>query len=124
MHKVVTLPCIGVDTCDYVNHNRDIHEVTLPNDSTIMKHINSVSYVDQDMDPRYKRPSLTDDNCSGRSVHTIADCRPGVAEVLSLEMTHGMTQIGGPHLTHTMVNSECGEVDAAHEIVKYIVVAA
>ena len=114
--KIVTLPCIGGDTHDYVNHNRDIHEVTLPNDGTIPKHINSVSYVDQDMDPRYNGPSLTDDNYSDRSAQTITDFRPGVAEVLSLEMTHGMTQIGVPHLTHTMINSVCDEVDAeAHK---------
>ena len=120
----VTLPCIGGNTRDYVNHNRETHEVALPNDGTISKHINSVSYVDQNMDPRYNGPSLTDDNYSGRSAHTIADFRRGVAEVFSLEMTHGMTQIGDPHLAHTMINSEC-DVDAeAHKIVKYIVVTA
>ena len=69
------------------------------------------------MDPRCNGPSLTDDNYSGRSEHTITDFRPGVAEVLSSEMTHGMTQIGFPHLTHTTVNSVCDEVDAeAHKI--------
>ena len=88
----------------------------LPSDGTIPKHINSVLYVDQDMDPRYKGPSLTDNNYSGRSVHTITDFRPGVAEVLSSEITHGMTQIRVPHLTHTTVNSVCNEVDAeAHK---------
>ena len=85
---IVTLSCIGGDTRDYVNHNRDIHEVTLPNDGTIPKHINSVSSVDQDMDPRYNGTNLTDDNYSGRSVHIIADFRLGVAEVLVLETTH------------------------------------
>ena len=96
--KIVTLPCIGGDTHDYVNHNRDIHEVTLPNDGTILKHINSVPYVNQDMDPRYNGPSLTDDNYSDRSAQTITDFRPGVAEVLSLEMTHGIDPDRGSSL--------------------------
>ena len=65
---VVTLLCIGSDTHDVVYPNDgDDHEVTLPNDGTIPKHIQSVSYVDQDMDPKYSGPSITDDNYSGKN---------------------------------------------------------
>ena len=43
---------------------------------------------------------------------------PGVAEVLSLEMTHGNYQTGVPHFTHAWNNSVCGGVDAeAHKII-------
>ena len=115
--KVVTLPCIGSDTHDVVYPNDgDNHEVTLPNDGTIPKHIQSVSYVDQDMDPKYSGPSITDDNYSGRNVHTTTDIEPGAAEVLPSEMTHGMSQIGVPHSIHATFKSVCEGVDAdAHK---------
>ena len=73
-------------------------------------------------------PSFTDDNTSGRNVHTTTDLGQRVAEVLSFELTHGMTEVGVPHFTHATINSVCDGVDAvAHKIllvVKYIVVAA
>ena len=45
-------------------------------------------------------------------MHTATDLGPRVAEVLSSEMTHGMTQVGVPHFTHATINSVCNGVDA------------
>ena len=68
---------VGSDTHDGVYpYDGDDYEVTLPNDGTIPKHIQSVSYVDQDMDPKYSGPSITDDNYSDRNVHTTTDFEP------------------------------------------------
>ncbi|MEW8546534.1 MAG: reverse transcriptase domain-containing protein [Candidatus Thiodiazotropha sp.] len=117
--KEVTLPCIGSDTHDVVcpKEGND-HDVTLPSDGTIQKHMPGVSYFDQDKDPESSGPNIIDDNHSGRNVHTITDLEPGVAEVLSSEMSHGMSQIGVPHFTHAMLNAVCDGVDAeAHKII-------
>ena len=109
--NVVTLPCIGGDT-HVIYPDGGGNGVTLPNDGTIPKHVDSVSYIDQDRDPWYNGPSFTDDNSSGRNVHTATDLGPRVAEVFSSESTHGMTQVGVPHFTHATINSVCDGVDA------------
>ena len=109
--NVVTLPCIGGDTHD-IYPDGGGNGVTLPNDGTIPKHVDCVLYIDQDRDPWYNGPSFTDDNSSGRNVHTATDLGPRVAEVFSLELTHGMTQVGVPHFTHATINSVCDGVDA------------
>ena len=55
---VVTLPCIWGDTHDVVYPKGDDHEVTLHNDGTIAKHVDSVKYFDQDSDPWYNGPKF------------------------------------------------------------------
>ena len=86
----------------------------------VMKHVEGVSYVDQDKDPEYNGRYITDDDFSGRSVHTTTCLEPGVAEVLSTEMSHGMSQIGVPHFTHAVRNAVCDGVDA--ELTKFLIV--
>ena len=90
----------------------------MPCDGTIQKRVEGVSDVGQDKDPEYNGPYITDDDFSGRSVHTTTCLEPGVAEVLSSEMSHGMSQIGVPHFTHAMRNAVCDGVDTeAHKII-------
>ena len=102
----VTLPCL-----------RSVSEDTLPSDGTVQEHIHSVSYDCQDKDPEHVGPIITDDNFSGRRALTTTCLGPRVAEVLSSEMTHGMSQDGVPHFMHATLKSACTGVDAnTHEI--------
>lgn len=89
-------------------------KVTL-NDISDQEHTQSaLFYENQDKNPEFIGPFNTDDIFSGRSVHTTTCLEPGVASVLSKEMTLGMTQIGVPHSSQTKV---CAGVDAeAHKI--------
>ena len=116
--KMVSLPCIGSDHHDVVCPNDgDNHGVTLPNDGTILKHKQGVYSDNQDKDPELIGPSITDDSFRGSDAHTTICLGPGVAEVLSSEMSHGMSQIGVPHLMHAKHYSVCNGVDAeAHKI--------
>ena len=110
--REVTLPYIGGGNGVVTPNDGGGHCFTLPCDCTIQKHVEGVSYVDQDKDPEYNGPLITDDDFSGRSVHTTTCLEPGVAEVLSTEMSHGMSQIGVPHFTHAVRNAVCDGVDA------------
>ena len=114
---MVSLPCIGSDHHDVVCPNDgDNHGVTLPNDGTILKHKQGVYSDNQDKDPELIGPSIDDDN-HGSDAHTTICLGPGVAEVLSSEMSHGMSQIGVPHFMHAKHYSVCNGVDAeAHKI--------
>ena len=48
----------------------------------------------ENKDPEYNGPYITVNDFSGRSVHTTTCLEPGVAEVLSPEMSHGMSKMG------------------------------
>ena len=61
-------------------------------------------------------------------MHTTTCLRPGVAEVLFSEMSHGMSQDGAPHFMHAMLNS-CAMgwmqmLTKFQAVVMYIVVVA
>ena len=118
--KVVTLPCMrGVLHDDACPNDGGGHVAALPRDGTIPKHVQSVSLIDQDKDPEFNGPSITDDDYRGCGAHTSTCLGPRAAEVLSSEMSHGTSQIGVPHFTHAMPNSVCDGMDAeAHEIIK------
>ena len=55
--NVVTLPCIGGDT-HVIYPDGGGNGVSLPNDGTIPKHVDGVSYIDQDRDPWYNGPKF------------------------------------------------------------------
>ena len=102
----VTLPCI-----------RSVSEDTLPSNGTVQEHIHSVSFDCQDRGPEHGGPIMTDDSFGGRRELTTTCFGPRVAEVLSSEMTHGMSQDGVPHFMHATLKSVCTGVDAnTHEI--------
>ena len=102
----VTLPCI-----------RSVSEDTLPSNGTVQEHIHSVSFDCQDRGPEHGGPIMTDDSLGGRRELTTTCFGPRVAEVLSSEMTHGMSQDGVPHFMHATLKSVCTGVDAnTHEI--------
>ncbi|MEW8544975.1 MAG: reverse transcriptase domain-containing protein [Candidatus Thiodiazotropha sp.] len=103
----VTLPCIRSD-----------NDITLPSDGTVQEHTHCVSYNCQDKDPEDDGPFINDDNISGGRALPTTCLGPGAAEVLSTEMTHGMSQIGVPHFTHATLKTVCAGVDAeAHKII-------
>ena len=118
--KVVTLPCMRSVLHDVACPNDGGgHVAALPRDGTIPKHVQSVSLIDQDKDPEFNGPNITDNDYRGCGAHTSACLGPRAAEVLSLEMSHGTSQIGDPHFTHAVLNSVCDGVDAeAHKIIK------
>ena len=94
----------------------DDYVITLLSDGTITKRLQSVSY--QDKDPELIGSSITDDDFHGSDAHTTLCLGPGVAEMLSSEMSHEMSQIGVPHFRHATIFSVCNRVDAeAHELV-------
>ena len=92
-----------------------------PPESIINEHIdNAPVFETQEDSPDVKGPVICDDiYVSDRLACSITpSLGPGVAEVLSLEMTHGNYQTGVPHFTHASNNSVCGGVDAeAHKII-------
>ena len=66
--REVTLPYIESGNDVVTPNDGGDHCFTLPCDGTIQKHVEGVSYVDQDKDPEYNGPYITDDDFSGRSV--------------------------------------------------------
>ena len=89
-------------------------------DGTTQKHVEGVSFIDQDKDPEFKGPEITDDQNIGRSDQSTSYLETGVAEVLSSEMSHGMSQIGVPHFMHARIGDVCYGVDAeAHKILEW-----
>ena len=73
-----------------------------------------VSSSSQEKNPVHYGPNSTDD--SGSIVHTTTSFGPGVADVLSSEMSSDMTQIGNPHCTQAVGNHVCDGFDAARKI--------
>ena len=67
----VILPCFGSDHHAVVCPNDgDDHDVTLPNDSTDLKHVESFLKAGQEGDPDFSGPSIIDDNFLGRTDHS------------------------------------------------------
>ena len=115
--REVTLPYIGSGNYVVTPTDGGGHCFTLPFDGTIQKHTQGVSNFDQDKTPESNGPDVTDDNVSGSHVHTTTCLGPGVAEMLSSEMSHGMSQDGVPDFMHATLNSVSNGVDAnAHKI--------
>ena len=102
----ITLPSNGGD-----------HEITLSDVGSFKEHKESATSLSQKKNSEHEGPfSCTGD--SGSVELTATSSGPGVAEVLSSEMSHGMTQIGVPHFTYAMLNSVCDGVDAeTHKII-------
>ena len=90
-----------------------------PLESIITEHINiALLFETQEDSPGVKGPVICDDiYVSDRLACSITpSLGPGVAEMLSLEMTHGNYQTCVPHFTPA--SNECGRVDAeAHKII-------
>ena len=81
-----------------------------PPESIITEHINNAPLFEtQEDSPGVEGPVICDDiYVSDRLACSITpSLGPGVAEVLSLEMTHGNYQTGVPHFTHASNNSVC-----------------
>ena len=114
---VVALPSYRSDSEVTLPYIRSVSEDTLPSNGTVQEHIHSVSFDCQDRGPEHGGPIMTDDSFGGRRELTTTCFGPRVAEVLSSEMTHGMSQDGVPHFMHATLKSVCTGVDAnTHEI--------
>ncbi|MCG8078348.1 MAG: Ty3/Gypsy family RNase HI domain-containing protein, partial [Candidatus Thiodiazotropha taylori] len=88
--------------------------IVQPGDGTVQK--NNLCDVQYE-NPEHHGPTYNDDQFSGRHAQPTTYLGPRVAEVLSPEMSHGMSQIGVPHFTHATLNSVCDGVDAkTHKI--------
>ena len=114
--KQITNHVIGGDHEITLPSNGGDHEITLSDVGSFKEHKESVTSLSQKKNSEHEGPF----SCTGDSdsvAQTITSLGPGVAEVLSSEMSHGMTQIGVPHFSHAMLNSVCDGVDAeTHKI--------
>ena len=115
--KQITHYVIGGDHEITLPSNGGDHEITLSDVGSFKEHKESATSLSQKKNSEHEGPF----SCTGDSdsvAQTITSLGPGVAEVLSSEMSHGMTQIGVPHFTHAMLNSVCDGVDAeTHKII-------
>ena len=117
----VTLPCVGGDchAVVYPNDGND-HGVTLSNDGTIRKHMESVSLAEQDEDPVLNGPSILDDNLVNGGTDQSTSClEPRSVEVSSLETSYGMSKVGDPRCMGTADDSVHSGVDAeSYEVIE------
>ena len=115
--KQITHYVIGGDHEITLPSNGGDQEITLSDVGSFKEHKESATSLSQKKNSEHEGSfSCTGD--SGSVALTATSLGPGVAEVLSSEMSHGMTQIGVPHFTLAMLNSVCDGVDAeTHKII-------
>ena len=105
----IALLCIRGDTRDIHPDVNDLKDTSF--DGTIQKHIVSANNV-PDENPGYMARPFTDDNSSGRNVHTTTDFGPRAAEVSSEKESHGISCHGVPHSAHASTRSVCVGAEA------------